>query len=298
MNIVDPHHHIWNMTGLNYPWLNTGGGEVSFGNYAPLCRDYYIDDYKNDCRNQNVVKSVHIQAEHDHSDPVAEVRWVQGVADDPASGGYPHGIVGYADFSSDEVSKTLDAYREFPNMRGIRQVLSYYKTPTEWDAPKDYMKDPLWRQNLSRLEKHGLHFELQIYPNQMEEGAAFLNSTPNVQFILTHAGHPVDLDEEGVRAWRAGMTRLAACENLAAKISGLGMYIPGWTEEKIRPFVLDTIEIFGIERCMFGSNFPVDSLFGTYDALYDAFKSIASAFSDNERRKLFHDNAVKYYRLA
>jgi predicted TIM-barrel fold metal-dependent hydrolase len=94
-----------------------------------------------------------------------------------------------------------------------------------------------------------------------------------------------------------GMTQLAACPNVAAKISGRGMLDHHWTVESIRPFVLGTIEVFGVERCAFASNFPVDSLFSGYDALWDAFKAITAGFSANERNAVFHDNAARLYRI-
>ena len=93
------------------------------------------------------------------------------------------------------------------------------------------------------------------------------------------------------------MRTLAEAPNVAAKISGLAMFHHGWTPAVIRPFVLDTIEIFGPERCMFASNFPVDRLQSSYDALWSAFDRITADFSEPERRALFHDNAIRYYRL-
>jgi predicted TIM-barrel fold metal-dependent hydrolase len=93
------------------------------------------------------------------------------------------------------------------------------------------------------------------------------------------------------------MTSLASADNVFCKISGLGMGDWKWTEDSIRPFVLHAIEAFGVNRCMFASNFPVDRLFSSYDAVFDAFKAITRDFSADERRALFHDNAERVYRL-
>ena len=115
--------------------------------------------------------------------------------------------------------------------------------------------------------------------------------------ILNHAGMPVDRDAEALSLWRTGMRALAAEPNVWVKISGLGMVDWRWTEESLRPFVLDTIEIFGPDRCMFASNFPVDKLYSSFDALYGAFKRIVSDFSMGEQRKLFSDAALAVYRI-
>ena len=93
------------------------------------------------------------------------------------------------------------------------------------------------------------------------------------------------------------MRTLASCSNIAVKISGLGMTDPQWTTDRIRPFVLETIDVFGVERCMFASNFPVDSLFSDYDTLYEAYRTITADFSAREQAMLFHDNAARFYRL-
>jgi predicted TIM-barrel fold metal-dependent hydrolase len=108
---------------------------------------------------------------------------------------------------------------------------------------------------------------------------------------------PVDRDAEALSLWRAGLRALAAHPNVWVKISGLGMVDWRWTEDSIRPFVLETIEIFGPDRCMFASNFPVDKLYSSFDVLYDAFKRIVSDFSIDERRKLFSDTALAVHRI-
>jgi predicted TIM-barrel fold metal-dependent hydrolase len=107
----------------------------------------------------------------------------------------------------------------------------------------------------------------------------------------------MDRDADGIAGWRKGMRELASCPNVAVKISGLGMTDHKWTMESIRPFVLETIEIFDVERCLFASNFPVDKLFGDYRSLWSAYDEITRKFSVGERSALFHDNALRVYRL-
>ena len=108
---------------------------------------------------------------------------------------------------------------------------------------------------------------------------------------------PLERDETGLALWREGMKRLGAEPNVVVKVSGLGMVDWGWSEASIRPFVLGVIDRFGVDRVMFGSNFPVDKLYGSFDTLYRSFESIVASFSESEQDRLFRDNALRHYRL-
>lgn len=293
--IIDPHHHLYDLEHHRYPWLQDGVQPIVFGDYSAIRKSYLIEDFLADCQNQNVVKSVHIDVGYDRTDPVGETRWLQSVAD---RHGYPHGIVGYADLGLPDVEAVLEGHSSFPNIRGIRHSLNYHPDPvkTYLDRP-GITNEPAWRAGYALLRRYNLSFDLQIYYPQMEESYDLARSFPDTQVILDHTGMPVDRSPEDLADWRKAMGRLAEAPNIACKISGLGMCDWTWTAESIRPYVLDAIEIFGVDRCMFASNFPVDKLFSSYDALFGAFKTITESFSADERRKLFHDNAARFYRL-
>ena len=108
---------------------------------------------------------------------------------------------------------------------------------------------------------------------------------------------PRDWDDAGIEEWRNGMRALADTDNVSVKISALGMFSGEFTPDRIKQFVLDTIEIFGVDKCMFASNYPVDMLFSSYDAIWNAYDEITSDFSDADRDKLFKSNAERYYRI-
>jgi predicted TIM-barrel fold metal-dependent hydrolase len=293
--IIDPHHHLYDLKTGNYPWLQGPMLKRVFGDYSAIRRDYLIDDFLADIRNQNVVKSVHLQVEYDHNDPVAETRWLQSVAD---RYGYPHGIVGFADLASPEVESVIAAHCAFENVRGIRQCLNYHRDPVKTFIDRPHlMRDSQWRRGYGLLRQYGLSFDLQLYYTQMEEATALARDFPDTPIVLNHTGMPVDRERDEVEAWKKAMKMLASAPNVSCKISGLGMGDWKWTVDSIRPFVLDAIEAFGVERCMFASNFPVDKLFSSYDELFDAFKAITRDFSAAERAALFHDNAARVYRL-
>ena len=136
-----------------------------------------------------------------------------------------------------------------------------------------------------------------LFPSQLADALDLAAAFPATQIILNHTGSPVDRDEAGMARWRDGMRALAAAPNVAVKISDLCAYDHNWTVDSFRPIILDTIEWFGAPRCMFASDLPVVALHGGAAQIYGAFKEIVGAFSADEQRALFHDNAVKYYRL-
>jgi len=299
IKIVDAHHHLWDLNNADtkYSWLMVTEGEAFFGDYAAIRKSYLLEDYIEDAKNQNIIKSVHVQAEHDDDKPVNETAWLQNLADTHSSK-LPNAIVAFADFSKNNVSEILDAHQEYKNTRGIRQILSYNKDEPKYShATEDFMKDSSWVENFKHIRNRNLSFDIQIYKHQMEDAVNLANKYNDVLFILNHTGEPCYQSKEYIESWEQNMTKLAKCENVVAKISGLGMFDPNWTIDSTRIFVEKTIQIFGIERCMFASNFPVDKIFNTFDTYWNSFKEITKNYSENDKQLLFSSNAEKYYRI-
>ncbi len=298
MQIIDPHHHLWDLENNSYPWL-VEPVDHFVGDYSPIRRSYLVQDFLSDASGHDLVKSVHVQAEFDHNDdPVKETAWLQSVSDDPSSRGFPHGCVAFADLASPGVEDVLARHCEYPIMRGIRQMLNFAAEPHLRFAPRgDLLNDERWRSGYRLLAKYGLSFDMQVWPWQLRDGAQLALDIPEVPVILNHTGMPIHQDPLGMKVWREGMNALAEAPNTSVKISALGMMDRNWTADSIRPLVLETIDIFGVDRCMFASNFPVDSLMSDYGTLWNAFDEITAGFSEGERRRLFHDNAQRYYRL-
>ena len=240
---------------------------------------------------------MHVQTNFTPADPVGETAWLEEVAALPDSRGFPHGIVAFADFSSPVVQSVLEGHAGYPRMRGIRQVLNRHADPKLNRAPKDYLADDRWQANLGLLRRYGWSFDVQVYWQQMPVVAALARRYPDVQFILDHAGMPVERDVAGIEGWRRGMKQLSGCPNIAVKLCGYGMIDIRWTTGSIRPFVLQPIEWFGPQRCMFASNFPVERLMASYDRLWNAYSEITSDFSKDERQQLFRSTAETIYRI-
>jgi predicted TIM-barrel fold metal-dependent hydrolase len=178
-------------------------------------------------------------------------------------------------------------------VRGIRH------TPRTNPAPRDGrpggMMDDVWREGFAALHRLGLRYDLQTPWWHLHEAADVARAFPDTQIILNHTGLPADRSSDGIAAWRSAMALLAACPNVAVKISGLGQPGKPWTSDANRQIVLTTIDLFGPKRCMFASNFPVDSLCGTFDEIFGGFDAITRDFAEDERQQMFSRNAVRIY---
>jgi predicted TIM-barrel fold metal-dependent hydrolase len=291
--IIDAHHHIWRLAKL--PWLAGPPVPRIFGEYGPLRRDYTVDEFMRDVTAAGVVKSVYVQVNVPSGEEVEEVEWVQSVGN---AHGFPHGITGYADLASPDVAAVLDRELASRNLRGIRQQLHWHEKPLYKFAPRpDVMNDAAWRRGLREVEKRGLLFELQVFTSQMADAASLARDFPKTQFVLLHAGMLADRSPAGWAAWRQGMRELAGCPNVAVKLSGLGTFDRECSVALWRPIVEETLEMFGAGRCLFGSNFPIESLWTTYAALIAVMRECLSGLSSADRRAVWHDNAARLYQL-
>lgn len=291
--IVDAHHHIWRLDAV--PWLKGPQVPRIFGDYGPLRRDHLIGEYLANCRAQGVVQSVFIQINVAPDAEVEEVAWAQSVAD---AHGFPHGIVGYARLDAPNLAEVLDRQGAAANLRGIRQQLHWHEKPLyRFAASPVLMKEPAWRAGLAELGRRGLSFDLQVFPGQMSDAAELAKAHPDLTFILQHAGMLEDRSAEGWQAWRAGMRRLAACPNVVTKLSGLGTFEHACSLELWKPVILETLEIFSPARCLFGSNWPIETLWTDYAAIIATTRECLVGLTREERAAVLHDTAQRVYRL-
>jgi len=295
--IVDAHHHLWKTSENYLPWLcDATPIPFRYGDYAAIRRDYMPEDYRSDTAGLTLAGSVYIETEWDPGDPVGETAWIHKVAE---ANGFPDAVVCQAWLDADDVAGVLARQAAFPRTRGVRHKPRAAASPdaVELGAPGS-MGDLRWRRGFALLEPHGLSFDLQTPWWHLGEAADLAAAFPHTQIILNHTGLPSDRSHAGIAAWSAAMTRLAEAPNVAVKISGLGVPGKPWTAEANRDIVLRTIETFGVERCMFASNFPVDSLVATYRTIFEGFSRITADFTAGERTKLFADNARRIYRFV
>ena len=289
--IVDAHQHFWDPRVHYYPWLcDEPPVPFRYGDYRALRRPYLPADYFADARPHPVVKTVYVETEWDPRDPVGEMRYVEQLRRDT---GFPTVAVAQAWLDREDAAAVLERQAAFPFVRSIRHKPRANRSAGN-GAPGG-MTDAKWRAGFALLARNRLRFDLQTPWWHLAEAAQLARDFPATQIVLNHTGLPADRSAAGIAAWRQHMATFAQCPNAAVKISALG--VPGrpWTAEANRAIVLTTLDLFGPDRCMFASNFPVDGLCATFDTIYSGFRTIVRDLSADDQRKLFQDNALRIY---
>ncbi len=295
LRIVDAHHHLWNLNDIHYPWLaNRPVGPSICGDVTPITDNFTIDRYLAGFGHHNVVKSVHVEAGADPAKAVDETEWLQNISD---KHGYPHAIVAKVEMHKDDAQAVMERHSSFKNVRGIRQMINWHADMSKVYAPQNYLEHPTWLENFAHFVRYGLSFDLQVYWGQMEQACQLFRQNEKTPVVIDHSGMPVDRGFEDLKNWRGGLRRLAELDQVCIKISGLGMVDHKWTVESIRPYIFTMIETFGPNRVMFGSNFPVDKLYSSFETLFDAYDEITRDFSADEREQMFAKTAERFYRI-
>jgi predicted TIM-barrel fold metal-dependent hydrolase len=295
-DIVDAHQHFWNLSENYHPWLaDEPPPNFRYGDTTPLRRNYLPPDYFQDSAAHRVVATVHMEAEWDPRDPVGETRWLARLREQT---GFPTAAIGQAWFDRADIADVLASHAQFPFLRGVRQKPRAAPSPQAFVAgAPGSMADPRWRDGYALLERHGLSYDLQAPWWHMGEAADLARDFPGTTVIVNHTALPADRSAEGLAGWRRALETVAAQPNVMLKISGLGLRGERWNAERNAPIVRDAIRIFGVERCMFASNFPVDGLVASFDAIFSGFRAIVADLPEDQQRRLFRDNAVRIYRL-
>ena len=293
--IVDAHHHFWDLRHNYHPWL-CDRPRISFryGDYEAICRDFLPDDYFAQAGRHRVVKTVMMEGEWDPRDPLGEARWASRLN---ARCGFPNAIVGQVWLDREDAAQVLGEFRSMPLVRSVRhkpKAVARSEHAASFAAPGS-MRCDRWRSGYALLRESGLMFELQAPWWHFGEAAELARDFPDVAMIVNHTGLPADRSDEGLRGWRRALEALAGCPNVWLKISGLGEATERWSVERNGPIVRDALRIFGWERCMFASNFPVDSVVVSLDELWSGFKAMVAGRAPGERLALFHDNAAGLY---
>lgn len=290
--MVDAHVHFWDPGRNYYPWLNDRPLiPFRYGDYSAICRKYYPEDYRRDAGPaHDVVKTVYIEAEWDPTDPIGEMRFIAGLRRET---GWPNVAIGQAWLDRADRREVLEALAGFDFVRGLRHKPR--GNPVPGVARPGAMMEPLWREGFAMLAPLGLRFELQTPWWHLHEAAGLADSFPDTQITLLHSGLPADRSPEGLAGWAAAMAIFAERPNVAVKISGIGLPGQPWRVENNRGIVRRIIDLFGPERCMFGSNFPVDGVCGRLDEIFAGYKEITADLGPEVQRALFHDNAVRIY---
>ncbi len=309
--ICDPHHHLWD---------------------HPQSR-YLLDELIHDTTNgHNVVSTVFMECGSmyrakglESLRPVGETEFVNGIAAMSASGQYGSAhlcaaIVSYADLTlgtavGDVLDKHMSASERF---RGIRHAAGWDSSDAIRNShtnPFEHLYlDKSFHEGFAELGKRGLTFDAWLYHPQIADVTQLARSFPDQVIVLDHFGGPLGIHrfagkrDEVFEYWKRAVADLAQCQNVVAKLGGLVMPINGFgfhkratpptsleLAETTRPYYMHMMEHFGVDRCMFESNFPVDKASCSYNVLWNSFKRITQGFSVDEKSSLFHNTATRVY---
>jgi L-fuconolactonase len=276
LEIVDPHVHQWRPE-VNpwYPMLIDAG-------MGAIAHDFLAAQYRQVAAGYDVKAIVHVSATTAPRAYLDEARWIDGMA---RADGWPAAFIGTVDPESpwETVRADVRQQAESSLFRGIRVLFGL-------DPAAD-----VTAQLVSQLADDGHVFDLVAHPHEMSAYLALLDRVPELTVVVEHAGWPESADDMAL--WRQGMTALAERPRTYCKISGLAMTLQSLGLDAQRPWIEGCLEIFGTDRCMFGSNFPVDSLFGTFDELYTTYQTVAAELDDAARERLFAGTARQVYRI-
>ena len=288
---IDAHHHLWDLKHCHYPWLLAKGERRFFGDPAPIQRNYLPEDFLTESVRYKPEQSVHIQVGVSRDDEIKETAWLQSLTSAPQA------IVAATDLCARNLPDRLDAHGEHDRFRGVRQIIGRHEEEDRKHGSDALLDNPAFVSGLQELAARELSFDLQMISPQIPRLLPVLRQVPELRVALCHCGSPWDQTPEGLAGWRQGLDELAQFPNLCCKVSGLGMFNPQWTDQDLRPLISQVLDIYGPERVMFGSNFPVDKLYNSYAALWRCYDTATADFTPSEREQMFFHTAADFYRI-
>ena len=280
--IIDTHQHLWDLKKFSLPWVKEG---------SPLAKDHVTSDYLRATAGLNVVKAIYMEVDVAVEQQPAEADYVLALCrrlDTPTVAAVISGRP-----ASDGFAKYLEPYRRLDLIKGVRQVLHGDSTPP------GFCLAPSFVRGVRLLGDMGKSFDLCMRPNELLDAAKLIDECPGTRFILDHCGNgPVYTKDRS--AWQKGIAEVARRKNVVGKVSGIiAQATPGkWKPDDLAPVINHTLEVFGPDRVMFAGDWPVCTLAATFKQWVKALKTIVASRPQAEQRKLFHDNAERFYGLG
>ncbi len=277
--IVDTHVHLWHPKQLRYAWLKQ----------VPLLnRPFLLKDYNDAIGDLEVESMVFVQCDTHPDDGLKETSWVTSLAaGDPRI----RGIVAWAPLEVGNcVAAFIEKLAEESLVKGIRRLIQ--------GESVDFCIQPNFIDGVKTLSRHGLSFDLCIFHPQLANAIRLVEQCPDVQFILDHIGKP-DIKNQLFEPWKQEIKVLADFPNVHCKISGVVTEADheNWSLDNVQPYIDHVIACFGFDRVIYGSDWPVSTLATDYKRWVETLQESVSGCSPEELRNLFHDNAVRFYKL-
>jgi predicted TIM-barrel fold metal-dependent hydrolase len=296
-SIIDTHHHLWDLSMERHPWLfSNSDGVKSLGDLRTLQRDYTVAHYLQDTAGQNLAASVHVEAHWDRTrSPIEETQWLESL---DKTAGVAARYVAFAPLADPQVERILEMQTAFPRVAAVRETIRWHPDPAKRWTPPGLVNDVQWRRGLKLLGRFNLALDLMMGPYQAQEVAQLARDFPDQLFIVNHCGTPIDPDPDGLAFWREGLSGMGREPNIVIKISNFAAYAPNQKFETLRDVIMRCIDAFGVDRSMFGSNYPLSRRTMPFAQQCDVLRRVLSVFSADEQRAVFHDTAAAAYRIG
>ena len=277
---LDSHVHFYDM---KHPKLHYGHWQPDED--VPLrelgTRNYLASDFIKEAQPLGMYKAIHVQAAIGSDDPVEETRWLEEVYKNI---GIPNAIVGHVDLKAKDARDVIEQHLQYEHFKGIRDF-SY----------GDYLIDKDFREGFKIQEEYGLISSIAARWEEMDKLADLAKTFPNIKIVLDHAGNPDFRTKAYFENWKKGMSKISKIDNIICKISGLGMGDHHWTKDSILPYVETCMNLFGISRTIFATNWPVDGLYSDYSKVINTYIEITKDLSEDEKNAFFFKNAEEIY---
>jgi predicted TIM-barrel fold metal-dependent hydrolase len=257
-------------------------------------RSYLPPDLLQDAENIKIVGTVTMETEWREDDQAGEMRYMQAVQD---KFGLPNACVAHAVLDDPGVEPLLEQYSNMPIVRSVRHKPGQAASPALAKNSPSKLLDPQWRRGYALLSKYDLLFDLQVAWWHMSEAVDLAHTYPDETIVVNHAALPSDRSPEGLAGWTEAVSDLAKCPNVVMKISGIGLPDTPWTVDNNQYIVETLANLFGANRIMFASNFPVDSLCATYNEIFGGFLELTRNWTKADQEAAFIKTAVDIYRL-
>ena len=276
MIAIDSHQHFWNYSPQRQVWMSA--------EMAVLKRDFLPDDLLPLLKQCSIQGCVAVQASQTEEEN-AFLLALAGQHD------FIKGVVGWVDLQSTEVEQRLAYYANSKKMKGFRHIIH-----DEQDV--DFMLRPDFMRGIGLLNQFGFTYDILIYPKHLTNTLTLIRKFPDQPFVIDHIAKPI-IRENKIADWKRDLEAIAGCENVYCKISGMVTEAKwhDWRKEDFTPYLDAVIEMFGTDRLMYGSDWPVCNLSTTYPNMFGIVFDYFSHFSKTERERIFGENATKFYRL-
>ena len=278
MKIIDTHQHLWDLDLFSYSWC---------AGIPELNRSFRMADYLVATRGLEICKTVFVEPDVDEAFMLDETRYVLTLAEEE---NLLAGVVATGRPERSDFKVYIDQIAGHPKLKGVRRVLHV--------QPDELSESPVFIDNIRSLEQYGLSFDICMLSRQLPKAINLIEHCPGVSFILDHCGNPL-IKERETEPWRTYVKEIANYANVVCKVSGIVVNADrqNWTAEDLRPYVEYVIEVFGWDRVMFGSDWPVCTLAASYRQWAEALILLTVAGGESNQRKLFSENADRIYRL-